>query len=247
MPTAAEKVNIDVEAALQRSQAVVQIVAGELTRTAADASQRARMVSEAVTQVQNDVRDLLRADMLPMEFTGVIHDYRFGMFGNEVEKLKGKGGGKGVNVKKAKPTHRFEVEIPGAGLWLHVRCSSSDFEEFLMASEGLSAEDGTLDPNALNGMTVTVKRDKANNRLVPIGLGTITQEAVPLGEDKSGKPLFKGDMVRVREYRYQKAYGATVLDYRDGAWTFQRRDRVKPTRLAVGRIQAALLFEKIDK
>lgn len=201
-----------------------------------DAANKIKASLDLVRTVKNNSARLAQADPLPVEFTGRISGYRFGMTANE-----------------QRPQHRFEVEVPGV-IWLHVTVDSTIFDEFITRSEF----SGEFTADDLDGKLVMVKRT-ASGRIIPIKLVDSTDQNIavsvgaPLtveGYDNKGIQLFKGDLVKLRPNTYrtrqERIFTAAVLDFDGAKWTFQRKDRVNPTIIRRTEVERYVQFEKLS-
>jgi hypothetical protein len=130
-------------------------------------------------------------------FTGILHNYRFGM----------------DRSISNKPMHRFDVEVLGTGLWLACQFTSQELDGLVMtANPPMDLFDG----EAIEGMMVTVKRDAKQGRMIPISFGATTQATGPiLLKDKKGKEVREGDKVSIRETNSYtvKSFTAMVVGY----------------------------------
>lgn len=172
-------------------------------------------------------QEALGAELLPVRFTGLIHNYRFGM-------------------ADGKPMHRFDVEVPGTGLWLACQFTSTELDALLLtAFPPMDLFDGS----AIEGKQVTVRRDATLGRMVPMNFG-VSGSTVPIGpvllQDKQGNDVRLGDEVSIRKTSraYDRSFVAIVkgFDKRTGTLTIVQKGQKVEKKLK--RIKSFVRFER---
>lgn len=139
-------------------------LSNELTALYEESNQLRRKLERAAGKARNVAGE----DAFPMEFAGVVRNYRYA-----------------AGKKGEMPSHRFELEC-GRGVWLFVSCGSTVFEKFLRDMDMGEKPVG----KGLNGQVVMVMRDPQNNLLYPTGCA-----GEVLGTDANGQFLYKGAKV----------------------------------------------------
>lgn len=158
----------------------------------------ARLLEEIQTKtasVATRAQELAGAEILPVNFTGFICNYRFG-------------------VVNGLPMHRFDIEIPNTGLWLACTFTSAEFDGLVLTADPVI---DLFEPSMLDGRVVTVKRDAKKGRLVPVTFGAIatTPTGPVLLQDKEGKDVRAGDIVSLKAGKsgFDRTFKATVISY----------------------------------
>lgn len=200
--------------------AVLEELRRDLSSDANDTNAAISAAQSAIAKMLTRAKEIERAELLPSQFTGVVRDYRFGVTSE---------GPKG----KKMPSHRFEVEIPDTGLWLHVCVGSDRFDVFVATADPPIEE---MTAAEINGKTITVQRDPGYGRTVPVCFGIPIDPGAPiLIEDNNGVGLRKGDRVRIKEYPDSKATDATILRKDGQNLIYQRADRKGDSSWSFGR------------
>lgn len=211
--------------------AVLEDVRRDLSKDVNEANVALATATTALGKIIARAREVERAEILPKQFIGIVHGYRFGINGE---------GPKGRKM----PTHRFEVEVPDTGLWLHVCVGSDRFDTFVATADP-PIEEMTADQ--INGKMVTVERDAEYGRTVPVCFGIpVDPEAPVLFADDNGIELRRGDRVRIKENTDSKAADATILRKDNRYLIYQRADRKGESSFNTGR-EGTIRPRKLNK
>lgn len=130
-----------------------------------------------LSEVKEAANAVKRGDPLPVEFVGIIHNYRYS------NRARGAGG------QFVPATHKFEVEC-GAGLWLYVSCDGAAFDRL---SATMPMPEFSDMAETLEDRIVCVVRDRTGNRFVPKEI----IDGDPNYRDSRGQVLFLNARVMV--------------------------------------------------